>query len=697
MIETGGEALPGGRELSVRVPGDKSITQRALILGALAEGESRIGGVLRCEDPLATGRALAGLGVEIRGLEGSLESDLRIRGRGLRGWRQPDGVLDLENSGTGARLLAGALAAQPLAAVLTGDESLTSRPMERIAGPLRRMGAAIDCLGVPGRLPMRVTGGPLVPLCHRGTVASAQVKSAVLLAGVGAEVAVEVREPRRSRDHSELMLEAMGVSVVARAVEGSWSVRVPAPPTRLAPLDMEIPGDFSSAAFLLAWAVLSGCRGALTVRGVGLNDTRTGLLPVLARMGIRVDVAQRGTAGGEPVGDLRVAAPMGPPRAVEVGGAEIPAMIDEVPVLAILAARAEGVTRITGARELRVKESDRLTALALNLRRIGVAVEELPDGLEIEGTRRRLAGVAECFGDHRIAMCFGVLGATPGCDIRVDDPGVANVSFPGFWKLLARLPHRSASGRRGRTAYTRRDAAHWDAAANPETGCLVVAIDGSAGSGKSTTAAAVAFRLGFRHLDSGAIYRAVTLGLIKKGTADAVLEEVTPEELAALEIDVKWGEGRMEMWLDGNRIPERDLRSERVTARVSQVSAIAAVRSSLLDLQRSARAGAGLVAEGRDMGSVVFPDAKVKVHLDADPRERARRRILQRGERSPGPAEIEAEADRLRRRDERDSSRRVAPLRRDPDAVVIDTTGLEPDEQIDRIVRLVEKARRVSR
>jgi len=321
-------------------------------------------------------------------------------------------------------------------------------------------------------------------------------------------------------------------------------------------------------------------------------------------------------------------------------------MIDEVPVLAILAARAEGVTRITGARELRVKESDRLTALALNLRRIGVAVEELPDGLEIEGTRGRLAGAAECFGDHRIAMCFGVLGATPGCDIRVDDPGVADVSFPGFWKLLARLPHRSASDQRGRTAYTRRDAARGDAAANPEAGCLVVAIDGSAGSGKSTTAAAVAFRLGFRHLDSGAVYRAVTLGLIERGTADAVLEEVTPEELAALEIDVKWGEGRMEVWLDGNRIPERDLRSERVTARVSQVSAIPAVRSGLLYLRRSARAGAGLVAEGRDMGSVVFPDAKVKVHLDADPRERARRRILQRGERSPGPAEIEAEADR---------------------------------------------------
>ena len=689
--------MSGGRQLSVRVPGDKSITQRALILGALAEGESRIGGVLRGADPLATGRALAGLGVEISGLEGSPEDDLRIRGRGLRGWRQPEAVLDLENSGTGARLLAGALAAQPLAAVLTGDASLRSRPMERIAGPLGRMGAAIGFLEVPGRLPMRITGGPLVPLCHRGTVASAQVKSAVLLAGVGSGVAVEVREPRRSRDHSELMLETMGVRVAAKAVAEGWSIRVPAPPGRLAPLDMEVPGDFSSAAFLLAWIALAGGRKVLTVRGVGLNETRTGLLSVLAGMGIEVDVVRRRAAGCEQVGDLRVAAPTRPPRAVEVGGAEIPAMIDEVPAMAVLAARAEGVTRITGARELRVKESDRLAALAANLRRIGVAVEELSDGLEIEGTRRRLSGVAECFGDHRIAMCFGVLGATPGCDIRVDDPGVADVSFPGFWKLLARLRRWSTGVRGGRTAQTPRDPARGGSAvADPAGGCLVVAIDGSAGSGKSTTAAAVAVRLGFRHLDSGAIYRAVTLGLIAKGTADAALEEVTPEELAALAIDVKWRRGRMEVWLDGNRIPERDLRSERITARVSQVSAIPAVRVRLLDLQRSARAGSGLVAEGRDMGSVVFPNADVKVYLVADPRERARRRILQRGTRSPGPAEIEAEADRLRRRDDLDSSRLVAPLRRAPDAVVIDTTDLDPVEQIDHIVRLAEKTRRVS-
>ena len=694
MSDHGANVFPGS---AVRVPGDKSITQRALILGAMAEGESRIGGVLRGADPLATGRALAALGVEIIGLDGPGGDDVRIRGRGLRRWRQPEGALDLQNSGTGARLLAGALAAQPLAAVVTGDASLSARPMRRIAEPLSRMGAGIDFLERAGRLPMRVTGGPLTSLRHESAVASAQVKSAVLLAGVGAGVAVEVREPRRSRDHGERMLEAMGVRVVEEMVEGRWSIRVPAPPPVLAPLDMEVPGDFSSAAFVLAWAALAGGREALTLRGVGLNGTRTGLLPVLARMGMAVRAVPRGTAGGESVGDVRVSARTAPLRAVEVGGAEIPAMIDEVPVLAVLAARAEGVTRITGARELRVKESDRLAALAVNLRRIGVVVEELPDGLEIEGTRRPLSGVAECFHDHRIAMAFGVLGATPGCDIRVEDPGVADVSFPGFWRLLAGLRRLRESAPGGRDAATGSDPAPEDPAAAPEHGCLVVAIDGSAGSGKSTTAAAVAARLGFRHLDSGAIYRAVTLGLLEAGPGEETLEQVMPQELASLAIEVKWRDGRMEVWAFGTQVREEALRSDRVTALVSRVSAIPAVRACLLELQRSAAAGPGLVAEGRDMGSVVFPGAQVKVYLDADPRERARRRILQRGNRLPDPAEIETEARRLRERDRRDSSRSVAPLRRAEDAVVIDTTGLEPCEQIERIAELAREARRTSR
>ncbi len=681
--------MDGGDALTLRVPGDKSITQRALILGALADGESRIGGVLRGADPVATGRALAALGVEITGLEGADRESLRIRGRGLRAWSGPAGVLDLCNSGTGARLLAGALAAQPLSAVLAGDASLSSRPMERIARPLRRMGASVEYLERSGVLPMRITGSALTGIRHDGKVASAQVKSAILLAGVGAGVAVDVREPRQSRDHSERMLEAMGVDVVERAAEDGWMVRIAAPPPRLAPLDMDVPGDFSSAAFFLAWAALAGGAAPLTARAVGLNATRTGLLPVLARMGVEIEVHPRRAAGGEPVGDLRVAARANPLRSVQVGRGEVPGMIDEIPVLAVLAARAEGVTRITGAAELRVKESDRLAALAVNLRRIGVEVEELPDGLEIEGTRRPLSGVVECFHDHRIGMAFGVLGQTPGCDIRVDDPRVSEVSFPGFWELLARVgktaeAHPAPGSVDGGTGTGR--------GGDSVAGCMVVAIDGSAGSGKSTTAASVASRLGFRHLDSGAIYRAVTLGLLDAGPGGAAAEGVTPDQLAALDIDVRWSSGEMEVWMGGEAVPEEALRAERVTAMVSKVSAVGSVRAHLLALQRSAAVGPGLVAEGRDMGTVVFPEAGVKVHLDADARERARRRILQRDARAPGDGEIEAEAARLRQRDAHDSSRTIAPLLLADDAVRLDTTDLEPAAQTEAIVRLVQAA-----
>ena len=676
--------------LSIRVPGDKSITQRALILGAMAHGQSEIRGALRGADPLATGQALGSLGVAVDGLGRASDAPLRIAGRGLRSWTEPESILDLCNSGTGARLLAGALAAQPLSAVLAGDESLSRRPMTRITEPLSRMGASIRYLRRPGVLPFRISGGRLGGIRHEGRVASAQVKSAVLLAGVGAGVDVEVWEPRRSRDHSERMLEGMGVEVAEGEAHGGWIVRLPAPPQRLAPLDMEVPGDFSSAAFFLAWAALAAPGDPLTVEAVGVNATRTGLLPVLRRMGPEARVVNPRTEGGEAVASLRVAGEAGALRAVTVAADEIPGMVDEVPILAVLAARAEGVTRIEGAGELRVKESDRLAALSTNLRRIGVRVEELPDGLEIEGTLAPLSGTVTCFHDHRIAMAFGVLGATPGCDIQVDDPGVADVSFPGFWQLLARVRRWGESRRTGglRPASRTADAAPPDTSKSAR--CTVVAIDGSAGSGKSTTAASVAGRLGYRHLDSGAIYRAVTLGL-HRTLPELTREAVTPAALAALELAIEWDGRVMSVRMQGARVPEREIRAARVTSLVSQVSALTAVRAHLLDLQRAAAEGPGLVAEGRDMGTVVFPHAAVKVYLDAHPDERARRRILQRGH-EPVAAEIEQEARRLKERDQRDSSRPLAPLARADDAVLLDTTDMDPTAQTDAVVRLVEAA-----
>lgn len=680
--------------LTVRVPGDKSVSQRALILAAMADGESRIRGLLRSADPVATGRALDDLGVEITGLAGAPSEPVVVQGAGLRSWRRPSGPLDLANSGTGARLLAGALAAQPLSAVLTGDASLSRRPMERVAAPLRRMGASIRWLDRPGVLPMRIDGGRLSRVVHESPVASAQVKSAVLLAGVGAGCGAQVVEPRRSRDHTERMLSAMGATVEEHPTPDGWAVRVAALPAQLSPLDMDVPGDFSSAAFFMAWAALQdNVRVALP--RVGLSKTRTGFANVLSRMGAQLRVAQDAPAGGELVGAVHVEGGDGL-RAVEVGAAEVPSMIDEIPLAAVLAARAEGVTKIAGAEELRVKESDRIAALAGNLRAIGVEVEELSDGLEIAGTRRPLAGRVRCFGDHRIAMAFGVLATAPGCRIDVDDPAAANVSFPGFWMLLEELERR-----RGQAALARKprpgSGEHGPTPVGSRIGskhrCVVVAVDGPAGSGKSTTAQDVAARLGFRHLDSGALYRGVVHGLLASGRDMTRLDAVSTREVERLGIGTGWDGPVMHVLARGEPVPDRELRSDEVTAWVSQASAAPAVRAGLLGLQRSAAQGAGLVADGRDIGTVVFPDADVKVFMVADACERARRRLAQRGVEDPSEARIEAEAARLEARDAMDSSRELAPLQPAPDAVHVDTTCLTPAEQADRIERMVEQAR----
>ena len=418
----------------VTVPGDKSISQRALILAALAEGKSRLRGLLPGADPASTAGALRALGVALP----ELPSDGRevvVQGSGLGGLSPSAGPLDLGNSGTGTRLLLGVLAGQPFKAVLTGDGSLRSRPMGRVTSPLSDMGAKFRSLEVEDRLPLEVEGGPLHPLDYDLPVASAQVKSAILLAGVAGRSTVRLSEPGRSRDHTERMLSALGVSVDSRAEGGRWRVELKDVPERLPPLDLDVPGDISSAAFVLVLALLGGACGELTVRGVGINATRTGVLPVLARMGARLAVEPDADQGGEPVGSITAAPTV--LRATTIGAEDVIGAIDEIPILAAAAARAQGTTRITGAGELRVKETDRLRALAQNLRAIGVRVEELEDGLEVEGTDQPLAGEVDAMGDHRIAMAFGVLGALAGNNIRVLGAQVVDVSFPGFWERLA--------------------------------------------------------------------------------------------------------------------------------------------------------------------------------------------------------------------------------------------------------------------
>jgi 3-phosphoshikimate 1-carboxyvinyltransferase len=429
----------------ILLPGDKSITQRALILAALAKGESRLTGLLAGSDPQSTAWVLRALGADVPPPPED-GSALRLRGVGLTGFESPERDLDFGNSGTGARLMMGVLAGQPLSATLTGDTSLRSRPMRRVTEPLTEMGATFRELGESDRLPVEITGGRLKPLQYESPVGSAQVKSALLFAGLTGGAPTVVSEPRASRDHTERMLSMVGATVISHEVDGRWQVELRDPPEAIAPLDFAVPSDFSSAAFFLVLGLLGGAGPELTVRQVGLNPTRTGMLGVLERMGASprdltpsYDVPP--DADAEPVGDLTVKPTL--LKGIELGEGDTPRILDEIPILAVAASRAEGLTRVTGARELRLKESDRITALVENFRSLGLKVEELADGLEIEGTDGPVRGEVDAYHDHRIAMAFAILGALPGNDLTIRNPDIVDVSFPGFWKALDSVAPRA--------------------------------------------------------------------------------------------------------------------------------------------------------------------------------------------------------------------------------------------------------------
>ena len=425
---------------TLRPPGDKSISHRVLMLAGLADGTSRAENLLDAADVRSTAAVLRGIGARIpEDWSGAVELP------GGAAYRDADGVLDCGNSGTTARIGAGLVAGLGRAAVLDGDASLRRRPMDRVVYPLQAMGARIRYEGGTGRLPIALSArasGSLRTLRHRPRVASAQVKSCVLLAGLASGTRVEVIEPGRSRDHTERLLRAMGAPITfGPEGEGARALLEPGegrPP--LSPLSMRVPGDPSSAAFLVAAALLAA--RPLRVEGVSLNPTRTGYLEVLRRMGARIRAEETGEEGGEPVGDLVVEP--SELRGVEVPPSAVPRLLDEVPVLAVLGARAEGRLVIRGAEELRVKESDRLALVAGNLGALGVSCEETEDGLEVAGSGKPLSGTARTEGDHRIAMAFGVLGAAPGCEVEVDRPECVGVSYPGFWEDLARAAGAAA-------------------------------------------------------------------------------------------------------------------------------------------------------------------------------------------------------------------------------------------------------------
>jgi 3-phosphoshikimate 1-carboxyvinyltransferase len=411
---------------AVRVPGDKSISHRSLILACLAEGESRVAGILDSEDVRSTAGVLRSLGANIPELSG----EMRIRGRGLRGLRAPKLALDCRNSGTTTRLLAGVVAAHPFSARFQGDASLSRRPMKRIAEPLSYMGAQFDFERGDG-LPMTVHGVTLRSIDWDTKSASAQVKSAILLAGLVSQVEVRVTESSRSRDHTERMLRSMGVDV-----ESDRNQVCLRPTRRLAPLDLAVPADPSSAAFFVALASLAGS-GELQLDDVCLNPTRIGFISAIKRMGGDIRVTARATEGGEETGTITVhPAPLGDLR---ITGADVPSLIDELPLLACVAAAAGVELEVTGAAELRVKESDRISVVVRNLRAVGAKAEELPDGLRVLPGPHEFAGRVDPQGDHRIAMAFAVLSAVSGNRIQIMNPEVVAVSYPRFWEDLKRV------------------------------------------------------------------------------------------------------------------------------------------------------------------------------------------------------------------------------------------------------------------
>lgn len=420
----------------IAIPGDKSISHRALMLSALAIGESRVTGLLEGHDVLATAAAMRAMGATI---ERQNDGEWRIHGVGVGGLLQPREALDMGNSGTSTRLLMGLVASHPITATFVGDASLSGRPMGRVIDPLSQMGADISA-SPGGRLPLMIRGlAPAIPLSYRLPMASAQVKSAVLLAGLNTPGTTEVVEPVPTRDHSERMLAGFGAKLTVETDgEGTRHIRIRGE-AELRPQTITVPGDPSSAAFFIVAAlVVPG--SDVTIANVGLNPTRAGLVEVLRAMGGDIELQNAREVGGEPVADLRVR--HSNLKGIDVTSAVAPSMIDEFPILFVAAALAEGRTVTTGLDELRVKESDRLAVMATGLKAIGTRVEESEDGLVIEGTGGDpLPGGATIAGhlDHRICMSFAVAGLVSRAPVTIDDIAPVATSFPNFEALLGQL------------------------------------------------------------------------------------------------------------------------------------------------------------------------------------------------------------------------------------------------------------------
>jgi 3-phosphoshikimate 1-carboxyvinyltransferase len=421
-------------------PPDKSISHRAIMFASIAEGKSIVKNFLKAEDPISTTNAFRMMGIEIEEKAGN---ELVIHGKGLYGLKEPFDVIDCGNSGTTVRLISGILSGNPFFSVLTGDDSLKQRPMARVINPLKEMGADISARNGDKYLPMAIKGKRLKAINYNMPVASAQIKSCLILAGLYADGTTIITEPQKSRDHTERMLMAMGAEI--RTEDRSQTtearqhvIKVEGMQDRkLNPIDITVPSDFSSAAFFIAGALITP-DSEILIRNVCVNPTRTGLLDVIKNMGGDVRIENTRDISGEPVADIHCKS-ADSLKAVKVGGDIMPSLIDEFPILCVLATQADGVTEIRGAEELRVKESDRIKAMATELKKLGVELEEYPDGIAIKGKAFLKGATVESYHDHRIAMSLAIAALVAEGTMTINNAEYVDISFPGFFEELKRL------------------------------------------------------------------------------------------------------------------------------------------------------------------------------------------------------------------------------------------------------------------
>ncbi|MGI8603033.1 MAG: 3-phosphoshikimate 1-carboxyvinyltransferase [Verrucomicrobiales bacterium] len=671
---------------SVTVPGDKSISHRAVMIAALSNGVCTIDGFLPSADCMATVKAFRQLGVRIEAPDLDPSAADRTQGvarvivHGRKGeLTAPVQPIDCGNSGTTMRLMSGMLAGMPFQSELFGDASLSRRPMRRVIEPLRLMGADIVPQSDNNCCPLIIHGRSLSPIKYTLPVASAQVKSAILLAGLLCIGKTTVVEPTATRDHTEKMLEYFLVKLLREPLrkEGGQAISIyggQIPESR----DFKVPGDISSAAFwLVAAAAQPGSE--LHIQHAGLNKTRTGLLQVLTRMGAQITEVIETTGLAEPVGHVVVRG--NTLRGTVIQGQEIPNLIDELPVLAVAGALAQGKTVIKDAHELRVKETDRIAAVANNLRAMGAAVRELYDGMEIEGGTPLKAPdqPLPSFGDHRIAMAFAIAGLFADGETVIDDVECVDTSYPGFAKELQRFQSREVSQEIVTPVISHLPAPRPKSKKRPVSSAActpdpkaVIAIDGPAASGKSSIARQLAERLHFVHVNSGAMYRAVTWAALERGIPVDDVAGIT-RLLESLRLECGTENGHSTFLVNGIN-PAGFLHQPAVNQAVSAVARVPQVRERLVALQREYAGRGPIVVEGRDIGSVVFPDSPFKYYIDASPEVRAQRRAAQ------------GFADSIMARDSQDSTRELSPLRQAEGARVIDSSQLSIQQVVEKIV-----------